>query len=195
MISNAKQKLKKGFTLIETLIAVFLLVMAVAGPLTIASRSLSIAVVAKDKITAYYLAQDAIEYVRWIRDTNLLKGEASWSAGFDGTRNDHTISIGNPDCVSASGADACHVDSFQDRIDECGAAGCPPLRFRYNASGGSFSTSGSGATGIEFTREVRITSPVGSNSDEAVVTVTVRWNGTGGIPRSIVVRENIFNWQ
>ena len=55
-----KQKIARGFTLIETLIAVLILTTAIAGPLTIASKGLTATLVAKDQISAFYLAQDAV---------------------------------------------------------------------------------------------------------------------------------------
>src|SRR3989344_5249811 len=58
---------QNGFTLIETLVAVSLLSIAVVAPMTLASKSLSTAYYPRDQITAFYLAQEAIETLRSIR--------------------------------------------------------------------------------------------------------------------------------
>src|SRR3989344_5315664 len=75
-----KPKLVSGFTLIETLVAVTVLVAAIAGPLTIASRGLASANLARDQLIANFLAQEAIEFVRNTRDENVLRG-SDWLAG------------------------------------------------------------------------------------------------------------------
>ena len=62
----------KGFTLIETLIAITILTLAIAGPMVTASRSIVAAQTARDQLTASYLAQEGIEYVRAMRDNEYL---------------------------------------------------------------------------------------------------------------------------
>ena len=64
----------KGFTLIETLVAILLLSSAIAGPMTIAARGLYASTIVRNEVTAYYLAQDAMEYIRYARDSNSLTG-------------------------------------------------------------------------------------------------------------------------
>src|SRR3989338_9508740 len=61
-----------GFTLVETLVAVMLLSVAVVAPMSLAARSLGSAYYARDQITAFYLAQEAIEALRSIRDSQIL---------------------------------------------------------------------------------------------------------------------------
>lgn len=61
---------KKGFTIIEALVAITILVMSVTGPLALAAKGLALSGYAKDEITAFYLASEAIDVVRNIRDSN-----------------------------------------------------------------------------------------------------------------------------
>ena len=181
------KKTNRGFTLIETLISVLLLATALTGPMTIASRSLNTTLVAKDQIIAYYLAQDAVEYVRFIRDSNRL-GSLSWLSGLDGTANGHT-SITGAGCVNTT--DGCVVDSLDDTITSCTGV-CTGLKF--NTSTGSYNTSGTGLPG--FTRTIKITTPIGTNADEASLTVTITWTDIGGIVHpGVTMKENLFNWQ
>ncbi len=70
--TNYKLQTNKGFTLIETLVAISLLVIAVSSPLSLAARSLFSAHYAKDQLVASHLAQEAIEIVRQKRDQNLM---------------------------------------------------------------------------------------------------------------------------
>lgn len=55
---------EEGFTIIETLVAITILMIAIAGPMTIAQKGLNASKYARDQTTATYLAQDAIEFVK-----------------------------------------------------------------------------------------------------------------------------------
>ncbi len=178
------KKYKKGFTLIETLLAVLILAIALAAPLTIAAKALSAALIAKDQTTAFFLAQDAVEYVRFKRDTNTLTSTptapVSWLSGFD---------------AECSGADGCKVDSVKNTVTACSGA-CEVLQFNETKSWYTYATS-EGPDVIKksiFTRKVVLGS-VASNSNEKSITVTVSWKDVGGVTRSLVVREHITNWQ
>lgn len=65
-------KNKKGFTLIETLVAITILLLAVTGTITTAQKGLQSAYYATDQETAVFLAQEAIESIREYRDSKAL---------------------------------------------------------------------------------------------------------------------------
>lgn len=175
--------INKGFTLIETLIAVTILATAIAGPLTIAAKSFMAAVVVKDQITAFYLAQDAVEYIRFKRDTNRLAG-SSWLTGLT-------------NCISVGGTQACNLDSTENSVTPPTLCPTPTTCtvMRYDDVNNRFTYTGGTQSTISLRRAVIIQTPVGSSAGEASVTVTVSWSDQAGITRSVVVRENIFNWQ
>ena len=170
----------RGFTLIETLVAVLLLTAAIAGPLSIAARGLLGASVARDQVTAFYLAQDAMEYIHYVRDSNTLS-DNPWLSGLD----------------SCLGANGCAVDSIQNTAVICDS---PCQVLGYNTTYRYFSYS-SPMTPQQYRRVISITTPVGTNDCttghgcEAAVTVTVSWSDRGSITRSITVKENLFDWQ
>ena len=64
---------KKGFTLVETLVAVTVLLLVIIGPMTIAQKGIQNAGYAKDQFTAVYLAQEALEAVREARDADAIE--------------------------------------------------------------------------------------------------------------------------
>src|SRR3989338_1659516 len=100
-IENWKLKIEnsrcgRGFTLIETLVAVTILSAAVAGPMVLSIKSIGSASVSQDQLVAFYLGQEVVEYIRNIRDTNLISGN-NWLDGLT-------------DCLLSSGPNGCYID-------------------------------------------------------------------------------------
>ncbi len=75
----------KAFTLVETLVAISIFTMSILGLISILASGISNTGYAKNKMTASYLAQEGIEYVRNIRDTDVISavdGQTGWSKFF-----------------------------------------------------------------------------------------------------------------
>lgn len=167
---------KKGFTLIETLVAISILVLSLASPLSIASNALKSAYYARDEVTAFYLAQEGLEYIRAVRDQNWLASPANdWLTDLNGGTG------ASRDCVTTS----CVVDF--PNFDHISCSGtCPALLV---SEGGGLYNQISG-TPSPYTRSVSITE---LSATEVKVTVTVTWQ-SGNINRSFSLSENLFNW-
>ena len=168
----------RGFTLVETLVAITVVVTAMVGPLYAVQQSLNASRTAREQLIASSLAQEGVEYVRSMRDSNYLyvltKGTAlSWLYGVDGTG-------GSVNCITA----ACVVDPTQNTVSRTIA----PL---YLSATNLYNQAGSG-TPTNFTRQVRLTAVPGSVS-EMVVTVTVTWT-TKGQSRNVTITERLHNW-
>jgi prepilin-type N-terminal cleavage/methylation domain-containing protein len=163
---------EQGFTLIETLVAITVLLLAIAAPLTLASQGLTASRIARDQVTATYLMQEAIEHIRNTRDTNVLTGD-SWFTGLDA-------------CLAGT----CSIDVPQAEIDACVGA-CAVMR--YNDSLGLYGYGeGSGWEDTKFTRTVSMEETIAGV--EAEITVTVSWaDGLAG--RSVEMQEHLLNWQ
>ena len=194
---NIKQKIKKlrfsllhdtcymiherGFTILETLVAITLLSMAILGPMELASRSIGSAMVSQNQITAFYLSQEALEYIRNIRDNNLINS-LPWISGGnldECTGNDCIIDVPNSTLGDPSG-----------NITAC-IGTCPKLK--YDDAGGYYYNHISGNETI-FTRKARIITPVNGNSDEAKIEITTSWDEKTGT-RSVYLEEYVFNWR
>lgn len=74
---------QRGFTLIEALVAVTIIVIGILGPLMAASRGISDGLFAQNQITANFLAQEALEATLGIRNTNVLTFQPNVFAGLD----------------------------------------------------------------------------------------------------------------
>ena len=163
----------KAFTVIETLVAISILTVAIAGPLTIAQRSLQSALFARDQITALYLAQEGLDLVRAYRDRNALTvlkgGSATWTSGFDA-------------CTTA----ACIIDPSTAVVTACPGNVCSALLYDPDRNLYQY-TSGSSS---RFTRTIRVTLV---DASSARVESTVSFS-TGAIPRSVVARTLITSW-
>jgi Tfp pilus assembly protein PilV len=170
---------KAGFTLVETLVAISVLMLAVTGPLFYASESLKAATYARDQITAFYLAQDAFEQIRKIRDDNLyVNSAAAWYSGLQGCENLQTL-----DCI---------VAKDESNFYKVATISNEENKFLYvdslgGSSNGLYShKSGEGQTKTIFKRSVRIEPTDGTDPNdlwkdatEMKVTVFVEWDSRG----------------
>ena len=64
--------MKKGFTIIESIVALTIIIAAVIGPFMLISRGILSSKSAKNRLVAANLAQEGIEMIRYFRDSNVL---------------------------------------------------------------------------------------------------------------------------
>jgi len=88
--TNYKLQTNIGFSLLETIVAISILMTTIIGPLSLASKGIVSADYVKDEITGFYLAQEAMETVRNVRDTN-IKNRVSWLNGIKEYCIDKTV--------------------------------------------------------------------------------------------------------
>jgi prepilin-type N-terminal cleavage/methylation domain-containing protein len=67
-----------GFTLVETLVAITVLLMVIIGPISAAQKGIQRAYYANEQLSAVFIGQEAIEAVRQYRDDQAL---AVWESG------------------------------------------------------------------------------------------------------------------
>lgn len=73
----------RGFTLLEVITAIFILTVGVGGAFSLIHQTLSVASLSELKLTGSYLAQEGMEIVRNIRDSNWLEQRTSPSTSWD----------------------------------------------------------------------------------------------------------------
>jgi len=79
-----KNNQNKAFTIVETLVAISVLMIAIAGPLTVANKAYTAALDARNQSAASFLAQEGLEYINNVKDNNLWTGGAVWKYGVVG---------------------------------------------------------------------------------------------------------------
>lgn len=179
-----------GLTLIETLVAISLLSVAIMAPMSLTTQSLSSAYYARDQMTAFHLAQEAIESVRAVRDENILSNEPDLLAG-----------------IPAGGVPFI-IDTRDNEMTECNQgspAQCPFMRvpsvpndptffaYRDISSSEDIYTTPLGWTDTRFRRTIRAEMLAGTN-DEMRVTVVVSWQTGAFQVRSVTMYANLYRW-
>jgi type II secretory pathway pseudopilin PulG len=200
---NQRRPLKAAFTLIETLVAITILVLAIVAPMSLTVRSLSSAYYARDQITASNLGQEGIEAVRSLRDHNVLLISKTNNSGvniFDGipinqwftidTRNNAVI---QNNCGNANACPVLQTD--------CGAKcpaqnegvfyGYPQVALGDNAGNWANTIFKRALFACYIQSSGSCSSAV---SDEIKLTVIVSWKSTSFQARSITLYENLYRW-
>jgi type II secretory pathway pseudopilin PulG len=112
---NNNNNFKRGFTLIETIVAVSLIVLVIVGPLTLAIRSLAAYRKALDNLRATAFAEEGIELIRSVRNNNASQGKDWLEHILTGAGVNH--------CDTG-----CLIDpfaaKFEDIIQPCSTASC-----------------------------------------------------------------------
>ena len=167
---------RAGFTLVETLVAISLLAIAIVAPMSLTTQSLVGAYYARDQVTAFFLAQEAIEGVRSVRDSNVL-----------------TTALGTPtDLMSgipASGAPFT-VDAHTVPVTMTVCSGtCPPIQ-----TDGELYGYQNGWSDTNFTRSVTATYVPSTSNNEIKISVTVVWQTAALQQRTFTLSENLYRW-
>lgn len=197
MIPSPHTSPRAGFTLIETMIAVTILTLSIAGPLFTASRSIVAADLARDQLVASYLAQEGIEYVRMMRDNEFL---ASYRQGGANISADAWTNFLNNPITDTSAITQCRspkkctLDPVQGAtlpLTPCPGNDCSSVPL-YLLQNGVYSEQNlSGSRLQPFTRSIQAIDV--SATDERIVS-TVSWQ-YHGIPHSVTVTDHLTPWQ
>jgi Tfp pilus assembly protein PilV len=167
-----------GFSLLETLIAVFLVTLAIVTFLGSAARGITGTHQAFNRVRAQLLAQEGLEIVRNIRDNQMVASPLG-----------STLGILAPNYCSINGCtfDISSIDSMSPVDPSCGLSSpCAKLQINSN---GLYTHSGNAST--PFSRVITIKQSASPGA--ADVTSTVRWvNGVNN--DSVTVVTHLTNW-
>jgi type II secretory pathway pseudopilin PulG len=164
--SNFNIQNKKGFTIVETLVAIAVLMIAIAGPLVIASKGLTSAIYSKDQMIASFLAQESMEIIKNLRDSGIVDS-GDWMSKFTG---------------NCDNGKECDADPFANNFlntTDCVNGNTDGCQIYINNSG--YTSNGSQADiETKFSRYFTITN-IGDGTKQKLVKVVVNWQ-EGTIP-------------
>lgn len=185
-----KNKIKKGFTLVETLVALFIFSVSVIAVMSALSQGITGTNYAKNKMVAEFLSQEGIEYFRNIRDTYMLYSDdkdQAWTGMMSKFKTGGCINGG------------CYFDNNEYNIpineqlpitkieiNPCGNGKCPFLS--YNESSGKYSYSNINES--IFSRKIYVTE-IDDNNIKIVSEVIFYNNSKLG---RISFSENLSKW-
>jgi len=190
---NTKIK-KTGFTLVEALVAISILMIAIASPMLLAQKSLSSATLSKDQMIASFLAQDAIETIRNIRDqiaVNPNGGSSDWLALL---KDCYCTTTDKCDLNDLSKSEYCVLDTTTGTVYSKDPVK-NPLKISYTNDGENNFTKYDyvGAENSKFSRYINIQMNPYGNKDEAIVNVKVSWEAPAGT-QSIDIQDFLYNY-
>lgn len=162
------KKTNKGFTLIEVMLAIFLITIGILGIFSLVQRTTVFISVSSSKLTATYLAQEGVEVVRNIRDTNWLEDRTTATSWDDGI-----IPTGDWE-----------ADFLTQNLTQVYSASY------LNIDGNGFYSYFAG-TPTNFKRKITITKP---SADIIGVSVEVFFDERGNT-HSVTAQENLYNWR
>lgn len=159
----------RGFTLLEVIIAIFVLTVGAGGAFSLIQRTISMASLIQDRLIASYLAQEGIEIVKNIRDNNWLKGVA-W---------DTDLGLGNWEIQYDS-------QSLIPCGDPCDYSG----NLRLLKIGNGFYNYPSGANS-KFKRKITISD---KTANKFKISIQIFWDEQGQ-SRNFELSEYVTNWR
>jgi prepilin-type N-terminal cleavage/methylation domain-containing protein len=196
---------QKGFTLVETLVAISILMLAILGPLSIASAGLRNSLYARDQITAFYLAQEGIEYVRYERDDTYLQGADDGSdpygwLGEDLVNKCFTDDLGDHGCVIDSYEWIIGDEDVDDVVMTCAPENADgeqcPNRNLYLTQDGYYTYNAQSNSSLSHYQRIVKIEPVKAGTDvktdEVKIVSTMIWSTPSG-KRTFELTENLFN--
>jgi prepilin-type N-terminal cleavage/methylation domain-containing protein len=208
---NLMQK-SGGFSLLEVLIAIFVLVIGVVGTYTAFGGMLASSSTTKQKLTAAYLAQEGIEIVRNVRDTNWLQNESGGTDGWAPTlqyfttapHNCEGASDGNPYTGFNGGCEADYLTGTQ--YENTGAGHTlnqisgslnnrPVLAIDSDSNNNSYMYNAPLGSPLSVFRRQIIVNPINVNGrqDALDVIVNVYWQEKGK-NYNFPVEAILYNW-
>ena len=179
--SKTAGKSTTGFTIIEAILSAFIISLAVIGPLAAARQGLAVSSDSRDYTESIYLAEEATEFIRNVRNENLLKGRINndWLHGLDKC-------MGNGKYCGVSPISNNPIVSCSNGNNECELTVNSGV-YSHNSTGGS-----GGWTLSGITRKIQIIEKV-ANVDAEII-VSIERKKPGFPTRYYRWRSILMNW-
>ena len=181
-------KKQSGFSLVETLVAISILLIVIVGPMTISMRTAKSSTFASEQVQAFFLAQEGLELAKKARDelvtrhfydpTNLNYRPTPW-ANFTDASGSGQYRF----CYASTGCGLSWAVFSSGLLSGINCNSSPTAcRLYLNTSGYPFFVYGAGAAETKFARRIYFT----DMGDAVAVRSVVTWR-TG----SLVAEQNV----
>lgn len=157
----------RGFTLLEVLIAMFFVTVGITGAFTLIQRTVVLSSGSLQKLQASYLAQEGLEIVRNIRDSNIVQRSKDQNVAW------------------TSGLENCEAGCQADYNDQT----LSPFAGNFLLQNGSVYSYDDGIPS-PFQRKIMISS---SGADALFVRSEVLWSDRG-VERTVEAESELTNW-
>jgi prepilin-type N-terminal cleavage/methylation domain-containing protein len=171
---------KKGFTLIEVMISIFIITQAVVALISLSTSSFFITKYANNEIVVNNLLQEGLDYIRNDRDS--MAFQQGSTVGWNGFKNKYDS------CFDDSG---CYINMVDDQVDSCLNGDCPYFYYDKDANRGrfySYYTADGFAT--SFSRKIKM---FVVDQDIINIIVTLRWKN-GNLEKTRSLSTSLSNW-
>ena len=171
-INKIQQASESGFSLIEVMMAIYIIITALTGIMTLVSSINASVSVSSSKLVAANLAQEGIEVVKSIRDLNFgVNGWDDWYASISGANN-YLVQYSDT-----------ALRAWQDT----------PLK--YDLATGLYGYDAGSATPFAYKRKIILTkNPSGADDNEIKVEAVVSWTEHNR-SQTLTVEDRLWNWR
>jgi len=157
----------RGQTLIEVIIASAIIVIVLTAILGLATNIYTATSTSKSRLYAVSVAQNALEIVHNIRNTNWVKSSPNWDMSFyNGSDGYYSLNVFNP--ISGWGLNFASTNKISD---------------------GTINN----IDGINFTRYIKVQKDNGS-ADKRIISIEVSWTENSK-SQSIQITDKLTNWK
>ncbi len=186
------KKTERGFTLLETIIAILILGIAIGSLFELVAGGLISMRYSKDEIVATYLAQEALDHVRNTRDTAMINN----SQLFSDWLSSYGACIGNTCYVDVAANTSYNLPPSP--VSPCSGT-CPLIDYRRSSPSyygyKQFNPAGDWET-TRFRRAISLTLPQGTTIADATsveVKVVMTWT-SGRTVRTRTMTTSLTKW-
>ncbi len=173
--------MKRGFTILEVMFAIFVILVGVLGAYTVIQKVISYTYQSSLRFTSAYLAQEGVEIVRNIRDANWVQGEV-WNNDLTGVGTENWEADYTTSSFKGSGVGEDCSDFPHYNCNSFVSTDYLKIFHDFYCYHGSYKT--------PFTRKITIT----PNGERLTVSVSVWWNYKGNNKGPITVQEVLYRW-
>ena len=181
--SEAGKLQNKGFTLLEIIIALFVVTIGMGGVFSVIQKSFEMMSLSASRLVAANLAQEGIEIMRNVRDTNWLKGQ-DWDIG---------LSAGDWE-VQYDDSEAQFVSPPMPPVAQC-VAPCnyDDMKFLHIDNGFyKYLVPAVPDQQTKFKRRLTISD---KTPDSMKITVDVIWKERGGTEYNYIIHHLLYDWE